>query len=207
MKYALLLSIGAYLLLSNCEGNKEAIDADSLHSFFIALEIPDTMVDKTSLHYDNLTSHWTLGKESFSGYAISFYQDGTLKEKIGVLQGKRQNRSIEWYPDGSYKQLANYHRGKLHGEKKKWSADDQHFLVAQLNYHMAKAHGEQKLWYPSGEIYKILNLNMGREEGIQKAFRKNGALFANYEAREGRIFGLKKAALCYGLEDENITYE
>lgn len=48
---------------------------------------------------------------------------------------------------------------------------------------------------------------MGREEGLQQAFRRNGYLYANYEARNGRIFGLKKAALCYGLEDENIQYE
>ena len=48
---------------------------------------------------------------------------------------------------------------------------------------------------------------MGKEEGIQQAFRKNGDLFANYEAKEGRIFGLKKAALCFGLEDENIQNE
>ena len=26
---------------------------------------------------------------------------------------------------------------------------------------------------------------------------KNGALYANYEAREGRIFGLKKSKLCF----------
>lgn len=48
---------------------------------------------------------------------------------------------------------------------------------------------------------------MGMEEGIQQTFRKNGALYANYEAKEGRIFGLKKAALCYGLEDQSIQYE
>jgi antitoxin component YwqK of YwqJK toxin-antitoxin module len=72
---------------------------------------------------------------------------------------------------------------------------------------LGKAHGEQKQWYPTGELYKKLNMNMGKEEGIQQAFRKNGDLYANYEAKEGRIFGLKKAALCYGLEDENIKYE
>ena len=45
---------------------------------------------------------------------------------------------------------------------------------------------------------------MGQEEGLQQAFRKNGDLYANYEAKEGRIFGLKKAALCFGLQNEEI---
>ncbi|EPR68296.1 hypothetical protein [Cyclobacterium qasimii] len=48
---------------------------------------------------------------------------------------------------------------------------------------------------------------MGREEGLQQAFRKNGELFANYEAKDGRIFGLKRAVLCVGLEDEVVKYE
>ena len=45
---------------------------------------------------------------------------------------------------------------------------------------------------------------MGKEKGIQRAYRKNGALYANYEAKNGRIFGLKKASLCFGLEDQQI---
>jgi antitoxin component YwqK of YwqJK toxin-antitoxin module len=69
------------------------------------------------------------------------------------------------------------------------------------------AHGEQKQWHQTGEIYKKIHLNMGREEGIQQAYRKNGALYANNEAKNGRIFGLRKATLCDGLEDENVKYE
>lgn len=167
-------------------------------------EVPDTIVDQSVLSYNNKTSLWSLNDQLYSGYAVSFYRDGVLKEKIGILNGRKQNQAVQWYPDGHYKQLANYHKGKLHGEKKNWSADDGHVLIAHLNYHLGKVHGEQKIWYPTGEIFKQLNLNMGREEGIQRAFRKNGDLFANYEAREGRIFGLKKSALCYELEDEKV---
>jgi antitoxin component YwqK of YwqJK toxin-antitoxin module len=171
------------------------------------VELPNQTVNKSALFYNNKTSLWTLKDELYSGYALSYYPDSTLKEKIGIWNGSKQNQAIQWYPDGHYKQVANYHKGKLHGEKKGWSSDLNHVLIAQLNYHTGKAHGEQKKWYPTGELYKKLNLNMGREEGMQQAFRKNGALYANYEARAGRIFGLKKAALCYGLEDENIQYE
>ena len=56
-------------------------------------------------------------------------------------------------------------------------------------------------------IFQKINLNMGREEGVQQAFRKNGALFANYEAKDGRIFGLKRATLCFSLEEEDIQDE
>ena len=84
--------------------------------------------------------------------------------------------------------------------------DSTHILISHLNFRLGKAHGVQKKWYTTGEIFKVLHFNMGIEEGIQQAFRKNGDLFANYEAREGRIFGLKRAALCFGLEDEEVKY-
>lgn len=103
--------------------------------------------------------------------------------------------------------MRNYKDGRLHGEKKVWSSDSSHVLIAQLNYSFGKAHGEQKKWYPTGEIFQKTNFNMGIEDGIQQAYRKNGDLYANYEAKNGRIFGLKKAALCYDLENEKIQYE
>lgn len=173
----------------------------------ISIKIPDTTVDKSELFYNKKSSVWTLNGKLYSGSAVSFYPDGSLQEKINILNGKKESQAIQWYPNGDFKQIAHYHKGKLHGVKKVWLSNIKHILTAQLIYQNGKPHGEQRTWYPSGELHKILNLNMGREEGIQQAYRKNGFLYANYEAKEGRIFGLKKAALCYGLEEEYIINE
>ena len=170
-------------------------------------EIPIKSVKKSVLVYNNKTSIWTLNEIPYSGFAVSYYPDNTLKEKIGILNGKKEHKFTQWYPDGHLKNVSNYHNGKLHGEKKIWTSDSTHVLIAHYNYNKGWPHGEQKKWYPSGELFKRINLNMGKEEGMQQAFRKNGALYANYEARDGRIFGLKKAKLCYSLKDENIQYK
>ncbi|MEM8488808.1 MAG: membrane-binding protein [Bacteroidota bacterium] len=201
--FVLLLSV----LIGACADGKAASTLQIPDSIEATVAIPDTAVDKSLLVYNNKTSLWTLNGHRYSGYMVVQYQDNTPKEKTGILNGKREGQAAKWYPDGHLKQVANYQNGKLHGEKKRWSSDVSHTLVSQLNYHLGKTHGEQTLWYRTGEIYKKLNLNMGKEQGIQQAFRKNGDMYANYEAREGRIFGLKKAALCYGLEDEDIQYE
>lgn len=193
------------VLIIGCAENRE-VEKSTSNVPEAVEKIPDRTVNISLLHYTNKTSLWSLNDEHYSGFMVSYYQDSTLKEKIGILKGKKQNQAIRWYPDGKLKQVANYHQGKLHGEKKMWSADTSHTLIAHLNYYLGKAHGEQKQWYSSGELYKKLNLNLGREEGIQQAFRKNGELYANYEAKSGRIFGLRKASLCYGIEDENIKY-
>ena len=201
IKYTFLLS----LLLASCKKNRapKIIHDNSLAD--VVIEIPKITVDKSILHYNNKTSLWILNKQPYSGYAVSYYQDSTLKEKIGILDGKKENQAKHWYANGKLKQMANYHKGKLHGEKKVWSSDS--VLLSQLTYQSGKPHGEQKTWYPTGELHKKLHLNRGKEEGIQQAFRKNGALYANYEAKEGRIFGLKKASLCFGLENENIQHK
>ncbi len=59
-------------------------------------------------------------------------------------------------------------------------------------------------WYKGGAKFKELNLVNGREEGLQKAWRENGKIYNNYEAKNGRIFGLKRSNLCYKLEDEEV---
>lgn len=168
------------------------------------VEVPDQIVEKSDLTYTATASLWTLDGQPYSGQYVVYYDDGNMKEKAGVLNGKKQNRTTQWYPDGHEKQIAYYHEGKLHGEKKLWTSDSAHILISHLNYYMGKAHGIQRKWYSTGELFKKLNLNMGQEEGIQQAFRKNGVVYANYEARNGRIFGMKKAALCFDLEEEQV---
>ncbi len=198
-----LLSVS--ILLIGCpEQQKKSITSNAIDTY---LKVPDTVVEKSVLHYNHKTSLWTLNDMPYSGFAVRYYPDNSLKEKFGILDGKKQNTFIQWYPDGHFKNVAAYDKGKLHGPKKIWSADSVHVLIAHYNYDTGKPHGEQRKWYPSGELFKKMNLNRGKEEGIQQAFRKNGALYANYEAREGRIFGLKKAKLCYSLKDEDVQYK
>lgn len=202
MKKTLGLLLVLSLIMIGCSTeNSKPSEGDHANRL---LKVPEKTVLKSSLRYDHKQSRWLLGDVPFSGFAISYYPDGSLMEKFGILNGRKQNVAIKYYPDGHFKNVSNYHEGKLDGEKKVWTSDAAHVLIAHYQFRKGRAHGEQKKWYATGELFKVLHLKMGREEGIQKAFRENGALYANYEAREGRIFGLKKAALCYGLEEEQI---
>lgn len=175
-----------------------------LHFIDETVKIPQETVDITEVSFDPKTSTWRRNNELFSGYVEQYYPNRSIKQSIGVLNGKRQKQTHVWFPDGHLKEVSNYHKGKLHGVKKIWTAKKEHTLVAHLNYYLGKAHGLQTQWYPTGELYKKMNFNKGMEEGIQQAYRKNGALYANYEARKGRIFGLKKSKLCFGLTDEEL---
>ncbi|MGB3605652.1 MAG: toxin-antitoxin system YwqK family antitoxin [Psychroserpens sp.] len=199
----ILLLLGLITIGCNQQTEKSTQSKTMLDVF----EGINVVILKSSIKYNNKMSLWTLNNEPYSGLVVSYYEYDSLKEKFGVLDGKKQGQHIQWFADGHLKNITNYDQGKLHGSKKIWASDSSHILLAQLNYSKGKPDGEQKKWYATGELHKKLNFNEGKEEGIQKGFRKNGTLYANYEAKEGRIFGLKKAALCYGLEDEKVTYK
>lgn len=202
MKVLLFTFFLSGFLLIGCSEKKESTDSTQSTNLF--LELPEILTEKSVLKLNPENSLWTFQNQLYSGYAVSYYTDGSLKEKFGVLNGAKQNKFIQWYPDGHLKNETHYHQGKFHGDKKVWSTDTAHTLIAHYQFHTGKAHGEQKKWYPTGELYKILHMSRGKEEGMQQAFRKNGDLYANYEARAGRIFGLKKAALCFSLEDQKV---
>ena len=208
MKYTYAIYIILLLGISiSCVDNSEEIIKRNNYLDDVGIEVPSKIIEKSFLNYDRKTSLWTLNNTPFSGYAVSFYSDSTLREKIGILNGKTEGQSLTFYGDGHLQQISNYRIGKLHGDKKLWSSDTNHVLLSHLNYQLGKPHGVQMTWYSTGELHKKLHMNMGKEDGIQQAFRKNSALYANYEAQEGRVFGLKKTALCFGLEDEEIQYE
>ncbi len=206
MKKSFILTAFIFLTISCAQPEKKETTS-SLIKEVPSLVVPTNTIDKSKLNFDKSISVWTLEGKAFSGYAVSYFQDSTMMEKFGILDGKKQNEAKDWFPDGHLQHFKNYHKGKLHGEKKTWSSESNHVLIAHLNYHLGKAHGAQKKWYSSGELFKKLNLSLGKEEGIQQAFRKNGTLYANYEARNGKIYGLNRAALCFGLEDEKIANE
>ncbi len=170
------------------------------------VDIPNRKIEKSAAIYDKQSSQWTYENQLFSGYLVSYYPDSTVKESMSVYNGKLESETKQWNPNGRIKLRANYHNGRLHGTKEVWSSEEGNLQISKLNYVNGRAHGEQRKWYSTGELYKIMHLNMGKEDGLQQAFRKNGDLYANYEAKNGRTFGLRKAALCFGLEDEKIQY-
>ena len=170
--------------------------------------IPDVAFMHTNVVYDRSRSLWLNKMDSsrLSGYINESYSDGTLLKKFSVYEGRLEGVSFTYFPNGKLRFSETYKDGKLHGEVKRWKLDHGYQLVAQLSYQKGKLHGEQKKWYNTGELNYLMQMNEGREEGIQQAFRKNGALYANYEARNGRTFGMKRSNLCYELDNEQVVY-
>ena len=141
-----------------------------------------------------------------SGLVTEKYPNGTIAKKFMVVNGKKEGIQTSYYPDGKLKFYETFSDNRLHGGVKRWTIENGYQLLAELTYKHGKLHGQQKKWYRTGELHKVMHLNMGKEDGMQKAFRKNGVLYANYQARNGRVFGLKRSNLCYELDNEKVVY-
>ncbi|MCI4667335.1 MAG: toxin-antitoxin system YwqK family antitoxin [Bacteroidia bacterium] len=143
--------------------------------------------------------------EAFTGLAIDSMEDGTLVEETEYLEGKRQGTLRKWFPNGQLSYEAFYENGKLHGQVRSWWTNGN--LRSLNHYQTGELHGEQWQWYKSGAKFKKRLLEMGREEGLQQCWRENGKIYNNYEAKNGRIFGLKRANLCYRINNEIVQFK
>jgi hypothetical protein len=169
------------------------------------VEIPNTEVPMSTLSFERQGGLHKLDTNLFSGYGVDYYPSGKLKSKTAFANGEKQGLAVVYFEDGHLKSQAFYHRNKLHGEKKNWAGTAHHHLMASRTYQLGLAHGEHTKWYGNGQVFKIMRYHMGKEKGLQQAFLENGTLYANYEAKNGRSFGLKKSMLCFEVNEEEVV--
>lgn len=139
----------------------------------------------------------------FTGVAKLFLDNSkNLKYIVTYQNGIKNGVSKRWYDNGNINYETQYVNGRKQGLTKVWYKNGQ--LQSEATYFKGVIHGKKVTWYATGEKQKERKLRYGQEHGLQKAWRKTGKLYANYEAVNGRIFGLLGSNMCYKLEDEKV---
>lgn len=186
-----LLLIAVFIVLGKTLKKDFAIDV-----------VPNVVVEKELLLLNTMEGKWYYEGVPFSGYAVRTHDDGQSMEKTGFLHGKREGLALKWHSNGLISSEKYYRENRLEGLAKTWWPNGQQ--SSESNYLNRQRHGIQKKWYPNGQLARIMRFNLGKEEGLQQAWLQTGKLYANYEAKNGRFFGLKRANLCYQLKDEVV---
>jgi len=201
MKLFCLLLFSVFLFANCKEGSDESKVGRTETETVVVIDSIE--VDKNELVLNQLEGKWYLNDLPFNGYAVKYYTDGTLEERLGFYKGKREGIAKRWSKNGVLRVESYYKQNRLVGTYKSWWENGE--LGSEANYIDGKMNGTVKEWYPSGQLSKERQLVAGKEVGMQKAWLKNGTLYVNYEARNGRIFGMKRANSCYQLEDEVVV--
>ena len=166
--------------------------------------IPETVVNRDVLVLHPLEGRWYLGETPFSGYAVRCDDGGNQLERIGYYEGKKNGPAYYWYANGSLMKTASYRENKLHGLLQGYYPNGN--LRSEGYYEEGAPEGVHIKWYEHGQMARKRNLVAGQEVGLQQAWNANGSLYANYQARDGRIFGLKRTNACYNLQDEKVQF-
>ncbi|PWL37795.1 hypothetical protein DKG77_13555 [Flagellimonas aquimarina] len=164
--------------------------------------IANVFVDRDSLVLNGNEGNWYYKGLVFTGYAVKYYPNDSLQQKVGFYMGKKKGIAKVWFPNGVLKIESHYDQNKLVDSYKAWWENG--VLASKANYVNGKVQGSEKKWYKTGELAKSRNLIDGKEVGLQQAWLKNGKLYVNYEAKNGRIFGMRRANSCYKLENEEV---
>lgn len=189
-----------YLLLGLSFFGTLSCKTEATKNVDVKVQDVEVAENKVILHPNE--GKWYYNDKPFNGYAVKYYPDSSLLEKVGFYEGKREGIAQGWHPNGQlYWQL--YHiANHRNGVEKYWTSDG--VLVSESHFMDDVVHGVQTQWYASGKIFKRMNINHGIEEGLQQTWWENGKLYVNYEAKNGRVFGLKRSTLCYELENEVV---
>ncbi|KJD33238.1 hypothetical protein PW52_14425 [Tamlana sedimentorum] len=164
--------------------------------------IKDRMVLKKDLYLNGSEGNWYLGDSLYNGYAVRYFKNDSLMEKVGFYNGKKHGLAKVWHENGKLKTTYYYNQNTIIGSYKSWWTNG--VLAYETNYENGQIHGVEKSWYNTGQLAKKRQLKHGQEDGLQKAWLENGKLYVNYEAKNGRIFGMLRANSCYRLEDEKV---
>src|SRR3954467_2918657 len=66
--------------------------------------------------------------------------------------------------------------------------------------------GEYRSWYANGRPYEGRHYVAGHEAGLQQGWRDRGTLFINYEARDGRHYGMENSTPCVPPANTSVPF-
>lgn len=111
-----------------------------------------------------------------------YYEDGTLRAEVNVVDGKRNGLARDFYPNG-----------KPHLE---------------IQYKDGLKHGLTKMYYENGKLYEESGFDTGEKHGIQKKYRQDGKVLAEAKYHFGEpCAGLKEYLKDGSLKKKYPTIE
>ena len=188
--------------ITSCNEASSSKSVNTVPNEDLTIVIDTVEVLKKELVLNGNKGRWYYKGKPFNGYSIKLYPNGTLEEKWGFYNGRREGVARRWTKNETLQLESYYENNRLVGEYKTWW--DNGVLSGETYYEKGVKQGVERKWYSSGQLFKLRNFVDGKEHGFQKAWLANGKQYVNYEAKNGRIFGLSRANSCYRLEDEVI---
>ncbi|MBM3160480.1 MAG: toxin-antitoxin system YwqK family antitoxin [Bacteroidetes bacterium] len=150
----------------------------------------------------------------FSGTCITCYRNGVLREKITIVDGKRNGQDTSYYNSGCPQSIQNFVLGKLNGtstvfydstgRKEReithsnnvvngryilFENNEKSDTISLENYKNGKQDGIQLEFYENSKRAKVVNYRNGLLHGSHQMFDENGRIELNFFYKNGQKHG------------------
>jgi len=103
-----------------------------------------------------------------------FDDRGALLSQTSYRDGRKIGRHVSFWPNGSKRVEALYNGDVIEGE--------------------------YRAWHANGQLAELKHYAQGHEVGRQQAWTDQGELFLNFDARNGRHYGLVNSKPCMPVQ-------
>jgi antitoxin component YwqK of YwqJK toxin-antitoxin module len=157
-------------------------------------EIPATYVNADNNKFRQRQGVLYLDHQPFSGHQYLLYENGDTAFVLPFSQGREYGIARQWYPNRQLKEVRVYENGKKSGKHTGWWENGRLKFIYQFKKDVFD--GPLKEWHANGQPFRSMNYIEGQESGLQQIHLADGSLYANYEVRNGRNYGLTGTRHC-----------
>ncbi len=165
----------------------------------IKIEVPNIYFNDDDGKYEHENGVFLRNGKSFSGKLVERYSENDTAAIIPYFNGLEEGWSRKYYKHKKPAEERLYHLGKKEGTHKGWWENGQQKFI----YHFKNDNheGKAQTWYPSGQLATDNFYEKGYETGLQRSWYPDGVLRSNYDALNGRQYGLTGVKNCESVFD------
>ena len=136
----------------------------------------------------------TFHGKPFTGSTFELSATGDTLASTSYQAGKLHGWARSWYALRRPREARRYVDGREEGLAEGWFSNGRRQF--QRTFRAGVYHGTVTEWYSNGQLYHVGNYAAGQEQGRQLYYQPEGSIRANYDARNGRQYGLIGSKHC-----------
>jgi antitoxin component YwqK of YwqJK toxin-antitoxin module len=125
----------------------------------------------------------------FAGFMFERHENGSLKSRSAVSNGKLNGVSDGWHTNGALQVREHFKDGVSHGSREKWHATGKKMSEAVIVG--GKLHGPFQRWHENGRLAEQIKMKDGHPDGTAWAYYPSGFLKMEAHLQNGNVLGQK----------------
>ena len=192
MKFIVILMFGFLTLAFSCCTEKS-------QNKIILIKVPNIYFNDNDGKYTHENGIFLRNGKSYSGNLVMLYSEYDTAGIIPFYNGLEEGWSRKYYTHKKTAEERLYHLGRKEGTHIGWWENGQLKFIYQFKNDNHE--GKAQTWYPGGQLATDNFYEKGYETGLQRSWYPDGVLRANYDARNGRQYGLTGVKNCESVFD------